>query len=292
MKKKTKVLLGIIAVLAVIVAIGPLILGGIARYVINHPPKTKKALMDTTLRMKVHGKISLLAGNTLLTTPESNRTYILVGNSVNELKKYANSDQNIFVFGSLMLANPKEVNGTKIVFNIDVSKFDIKDFSEQALSAKKLADMVQADKAMAEAEQQKVVDARKQQEEANALQEAAMKKRIAFRDQVLSKVGKKSPNMDVIAGKLKIGTCLLRGQEAPCMLVQDKEGVIYILSNRYKAINASVNDFLKYKNMDMHVVVVGQFGVADEDIVVPQYPSRMTFVMTGIYTEDLKPFIQ
>lgn len=296
MKKKTKVLLGIVGALAIFVAVAPLILGVIARKVIATPPIPQKPLTDASLRMKVHGKITNAAGHTLLTTGKSNNTYVLTGGSVGEINKFAGRDEVVYVFGYLQTPNPREVNGAKVAFNIDVTKFDTKELPEQTLTPNEMADIARTEKEWGLAERQKIIDERKEQakeqKEIEAQNEANLKTKIAFRDKVLAKVNKKSPRMDVITGKLKIGNAIVKGKDANCLLVQDIDGVIYVLSNRYEAVKASIADFQRFKGMDMEVVVVGEFDVPDEDVVVPQYPNRMTFVMTGIYTPDLKPFIQ
>lgn len=251
MNKRTKVDLGILIIIAILVAFGPILVTRIARHVFK--PK-KPIVQNVVLKIKAQGTISIMDNKTILTTPSKINNYLLEGKVVNQLTKFVGKKQAIFVFGDLKFSNPKNINNTKITSNIEVFQFDTKDFYPATMSPDEIV------------------------------------QNIEFRKQVLSKLGFKESWMDVISGKLIIGTCIINGKPAPCLLVKDKRGEVYILSNRGNVIKAPFEKFLQFKSLDMDVVVVGRLALPDQGVILPNYPNIMTFLVSGLYNSDLSKF--
>jgi hypothetical protein len=253
MGRKMKLwLLGTLAALLIIIAVGPIMVARIARHFFEPKP-----MINTALNIKAHGNISVVGGKIILTTPQKKNNYILEGSQVQELTKYANAKQEIYVFGYLKRPSAKEVGNTKIGANIEISRYDTKDFAQPMISPQEIA------------------------------------KNVEYRNQVLKKVGMNEPQMDVLCGKLRLGDCIIRnkGTKSLCLFVQDKNGQTYYLSNRAKAIKAPLDKFRRFNNLDMDVVVVGRFALPDIDVTVPQYQDIQTFLVRGLYNQDLSEFV-
>jgi hypothetical protein len=261
MNSRIKLLLGLLVFAAVLFfVVGPRLL----TWMINNAPRPTP-LKTAPIRIKASGTISLIGEHTLvLTTPHGTNNYVLVGSRESELKQFAYSKQQVFVFGALMLPSPRKINNTVIRYWIDVAEFDTKDFEiGHQISAQVAASI-----------KQKVAE------------------KIAFRDATMKKLGINNSRLDVISGTLVVipGVIYSDPKEQTGLMVTDKYGDNYLLYDS-GGIGKHYDDYNKFFKKDMAVVVVGQVSLPNPTIILPGKTEYIPFAAKKIFNSDLSEFV-
>ena len=224
-----------------------------------------KPTMKAPISIKANGTVSLIENYAVLTTPQGLNNYILVGGQEKELKALAGKKQTLFVFGTLMIPDPKTVGDKKIRYNIDVQHFDSKEFQVGKTPS--------------------------------TMQLTSIKKKIdekaGFRNSTLQKLGMNKSTSDVLSGKLVvIQEAIYPGnsKEHAALTLTDKYGDDYILYDR-GAMNKPYSRYLAFKGQDLPVVVIGDVTLPDPALVVPGSTRYIPFNAVKIFNADLTPLI-
>ena len=202
----------IVIVIALLIAVGPLIVTKYMRAKWQNVPKHNV----TNLSMKVEGKLLLSETNVPYLAGNNNLYYLLENLSEEDINNYAN--KNCFVLGKITL--PKE--GTKIEGNdvrmiISVDKISETDFS-------KSEDLTKENKEFAEKAKEKVAKKNQLRIETNM----ALNKPILF---------------DVIKGKLSLQNRKKKdGTEVSALVLTDEFGDSYLLVSRGNLINKLISN--------------------------------------------------
>jgi hypothetical protein len=254
MQKMGKWVIGIIVVLAVVIGLGPIF---VARFV-NKAFTPQKELITAPLKIKATGTVSILNNLVILTTPHGTNHYILVGNQLNKITKQANN--MIYVFGTLAKPTVDKINNMVVRAAIDVAQFDSKDFNVGAPLSEE----------MTKAINQKV------------------KEQVELRAKVLTKLGLKDPNLEVISGKLQIFKLfkVYESKTTTGLLVKDKYGDQYILNGPFKYPE---DEYAKLAGKNYDVVVVGEMTTPDPRRAVLDIQGPFMFFSVknmGIYNNN------
>ncbi|MCX5777654.1 MAG: hypothetical protein NTU66_00265 [Elusimicrobia bacterium] len=253
MQNARKWIIGSIVILALIIGLGPIFVSKVAKKVFTPP----KELATAPVRIKANGKVSVVKGYTVLTTPRGLNNYILLGTKAQLAEITSQANNMIYVFGTLTRPQMRSIDALAVRAAIDVTQFDIKDF-----------------KVGTEMTDQVAAGIRKKVQE-----------QIDLRTRVLKKLKLKDSGYEVISGKLKIGKSVLvrMAKEMPCLMVEDKYGDLYFLVGTFKY------PWEEYKGLtgaDVDVVIVGQITVPSPEIMVLNYQNFMTFNAKGIYNNN------
>src|SRR3989339_740968 len=219
------------------------------------------------IKIKASGSLSQIDEHIVLTTPRGTNNYVLVGTRTKELQSLAGSKQNVFVFGSLMSPDPKNIGGKEIRYRIEVDEFNTKDFTIGQKLSTEVADAIK----------KKVQD------------------KTTFREATLKKLGIKDPNMDVVAGKMAmVESCLYMGdpKEQFGIMIQDKYGDFFFLLNG-GALKKPYKQYLKIAAAEIEVIVVGKVSLMDPSVILtlPASISYVPFSAVKVYNSDLTDLI-
>lgn len=209
--KKWLILGSIVFIIALLIAVGPLLVTKYMRTKWQNGPKFR----TSALLMKVEGKL-LLSDNKISYLEGNNGLFYLLKNlSEEDINLYL--DKNCFVLGKILVANEDEktINGHDVRMVISVDKIsETADFS----------DSKEEDKAVSEKIKEKTAKKNKLRIETNM----ALNKQILF---------------DVIKGKLSLQTRKKKdGTEVSVLILTDEFGDNYLLVARGKAIDKLISD--------------------------------------------------
>jgi len=251
--------IGIIVFLILIVGLGPIFVAKIARHVFI--PRERVA-NEAKIKIKARGTITEIDKEMILVSPQEINKYVLAGPRAKELKEFAGKKTEVFVFGNLMVANPKKVGDVNVKANIEVAEFDTKDFDVGSKMTDKIADDIKA----------------------------KIKEKIEFREMALKKLGQTGSDVNIIWGQLKSckGMRIVKEvpKEVPCLYIEDKFGDKYLLSNVLNGIKSPIEDFAPFVNSNYNVVVAGRFVVKDTDLLHIGLVNYTTLGVEKIYNND------
>lgn len=255
MSSKWKWILGIIVALAIVIGLGRVVAHKIGyRLSISF-----KGIMVEPLKIKTRGTIAGIGGYTILTTPKGTNHYIIIGTLLDEVSKH--TGQALYVLGRLSTPPTSKVNDMVIRGAIDVTRFDLNDFTVETSLADEMSEGLK----------------RKIQEQ------------VDLRTRVINKLGSSYEGYEVISGKLEIIKMVLlnKAKETPGLLVKDKYGDQYVLCGQLKY---PYQDYAALSGQNLDVVVVGSIQVPDPTIMpLLSTEPHYTFAVKGLYnnTDDL-----
>ncbi len=233
-KNKKWIIFGsIILILAVLIAVGPILVTKYMRAKWQDVPKHNV----TALQMKVEGKLLLSKDNIPYLTSKNNLYYYILENlSEDAIKNYL--DKNCFVLGKMILPEKDaKIDGNDVRMIIVVDKISETDFS-------KSEDLAKENKEVTEKIKEKIAKKNQLRIETNM----KLNKPILF---------------DVIKGKLSLQNRKKKdGTEISTLVLTDEFGDTYLLISRGNLINKLISDeeiiclgreVMPFK--DMHLVV-------------------------------------
>ncbi len=213
-KKNTKWIIfgSIIFVLAVLIAVGPILVTKYMRAKWQNVPKYNV----TNLMMKVEGKLLLSQDNIAYLAGNNNLYYILENLSEDDINNYLN--KNCFVLGKI--ATPKE--GTKIEGN------DVR----MIITVDKISDTASFDSKNLETENKEFTD--KIKEKISKKNKLRIETNMALNKPIL---------FDVIKGNLSLQTRKKKdGTEVSVLVLTDEFGDNYLLISRGNLINKLISN--------------------------------------------------
>ncbi|MFQ3676161.1 MAG: hypothetical protein SNJ64_06455 [Endomicrobiia bacterium] len=252
-KKLIKIVVIVLLVIVFISGVGPIVISFFMRSVMKKEPIGK--LQTVPLMVQVKGKISITDNNVVL-TGAGEKKYILVGEKVNELKKFV--DKEISVFGNIMKADPLSIEGRLVRFNIDVKKY---------------GDSLEIGKKVTKDEFAKI-------------QEKILQK-TKFREEILSKLNKKPGSFEVLKGKIGIEKKELlkdSGITADYLILTTEHNDKYVLVG---PISENMKKNIKnYENKIL--ILLGEISLPTRAYPIVE-TNLITFIVRETYDEELKP---
>lgn len=259
MSSKWKWAIGSIVVLAIVIGLGRVIASKIGyRLSISF-----KGIMVEPLKIKTRGSIAGIGGYTILTTPNGENHYIIVGSLLDEVSK--KTGQALHVLGRLSAPPTSKVNDMVIRGAINVARYDTNDFTVESPMFEEMSEGLKR----------------------------KIKEQSEQRTRILKKLGLNDEGYEVISGKLEIIKMVLlnKAKEIPGLLVKDKYGDQYVLTGQLKY---PYQDYAALSGQKLDVVVVGSIQVPDPTIMpLLSTEPHYTFAVKGLYnnTEDLSEVI-
>ena len=253
--KYAQIAIVVVVVVGIILGLGPLLVGTLMKNFVKISP-----VRTASMFAKVSGAVSATDSNNMVViTSTDGKKYVIEGDQVPSIRKF--NGKYLEVFGRMKRANPAKITvdgkSHAVRFNVFASAFGEKDLKVgEQLSPEAL-------KALAE----------------------KSKAHLAFRDEVLAKLGMQNVLYDVVKGTLRVEGYVDTKTLAQCKVLVLTDGN----KDRYNltgdAILPIVDNFGLYK--DATVVLVGAF-VPNIDGMVSESNVR-TLSATYAYFDDLKP---
>jgi len=140
-KKKWIIFGAVIAVLALLIAVGPVLITRYMRSKASHQ-------INAELMIKVKGTIKKAQDSTIYLAGDNNLYYILIGDYAEELAK--NIDKKATIFGNIIVNNKDlKIEGNPVRMKIEVTNYGLPDIDEnkgKAEEPKAVADNSKAKK--------------------------------------------------------------------------------------------------------------------------------------------------
>lgn len=250
--KYLQVTLVVIVVIAIVVGIGPLLVGTFMKKFVKLAPSHSAAMFA-----KVTGVVSA-TDTMVVVTSSDGKKYVIEGERVADIKKL--DGKSLEVFGRMKRANPVRIEADgktyAVRFNIDASAFDTKGLAVgKSLSAEELAKLNQR-----------------------------AKESLAFQTEVLAKLGKGNVKYDVIAGKVSLQQYTNTNDNSinKTLVLTDKYGRNYLLVGS-RAINPIIDHLGAYQGVSF--VMLGQPSGRQDGM--PDVKGMLYFKVLEAYFDDL-----